>query len=159
MVDYIGWAKLGLATGVLASLIILGFGIIAGFTAGLLLGGPAGALAGVIIGGAGGIGFGFLVLIANTIRGGVEYVLGRAITEQIGWFAKSTYWRIYQCALLGRLTLSLLINFLLLPIYLVSDTTTVMSSFTGFLLIPITTLIYAILTLWGATLLKWKIPE
>ncbi|RLG15435.1 hypothetical protein DRN63_05280, partial [Nanoarchaeota archaeon] len=75
MVDYIGWAKLGLATGVLASLIILGLGVIGGLTAGLLLGGPAGALAGVIIGGAGGIGFGFLVLIANTIRGGVEYVL------------------------------------------------------------------------------------
>jgi hypothetical protein len=94
------WAKLGLLIGIFWGIIFLLFGA--------AIGGLVGGLSGLIVGGTIGGAIGLVALIYIAIISGIKFALGRFIVEMFGWFSTSPYWRIFQVALIGGITWSIL---------------------------------------------------
>jgi len=109
--DLAGWAKIGLVTGLFWGLIILLLGTAIGGLFGSF-GGLSGLVGGSIIGATIGGAVGIFLTIFVAIFAAIKFVVGRFITQYTGWFVTSPYWRIFQVAIIGRITLNIISSLL-----------------------------------------------
>lgn len=143
------WAKLGFVLGLFWGVIFF----LGGMLIGTALGGVQGLFTGALIGGLVGI----AVVIGLTISGAIQSVLGRAVTEVIGWQSKKEYWKLVQVWFSGSLVLTLISvlysHFVLgEAIVLLSLGISVVIGFVG-------SLISGKVLEWMYKQLHWKIPQ
>jgi hypothetical protein len=145
-IDWITWAKMGLAVGLLLGLIVFVITTLLGLT----ITGIEGILPATLIGGLAGL----AVLIGTSISGAISFVVGRIgllLLEKVGLKIKGIFWKIFGVAFLGSLILAIIVPYL--------SGLEIILGMGDILFKLISALISAWIVIFVFKKLKWKLPR